>query len=146
MTLGEKIAKARKENNITQEQLADLLGVSRQAVSKWEGGLSTPELEKLRALSEFFHISIDELTNDRGTPSPPGRADQDLSTEKKVGAGLCAVGAVCLILFGILMILRPSSIEQLDGSSTVTLKGTGLLIALFLLFMAAGIILIFKKK
>ena len=44
------------------------------------------------------------------------------------------------------MILRPSSIEQLDGSSTVTLKGTGLLIALFLLFMAAGIILILKKK
>ena len=144
--LSENIYTLRRKSGLSQEQLAENLGVSRQAVSKWEGGLSTPELEKLRALSEFFHISIDELTNDRGTPSPPGRADQDLSTEKKVGAGLCAVGAVCLILFGILMILRPSSIEQLDGSSTVTLKGTGLLIALFLLFMAAGIILIFKKK
>jgi transcriptional regulator with XRE-family HTH domain len=146
LMLSENIYTLRRKSGLSQEQLAEKLGVSRQAVSKWEGGLSTPELEKLRALSEFFHISIDELTNDRGTPSPPGRADQDLSTEKKVGAGLCAVGAVCLILFGILMILRPSSIEQLDGSSTVTLKGTGLLIALFLLFMAAGIILIFKKK
>ena len=47
MTLGEKIAKQRKENNYTQEQLADLLGVSRQSVSKWESDLAYPETDKL---------------------------------------------------------------------------------------------------
>ena len=52
MTLGEKIAKARKENNITQEQLADLLGVSRQAVGKWESDVSYPEIDKLIRMSK----------------------------------------------------------------------------------------------
>ena len=45
MTLGEKMAKLRKEQNYTQEQLAQLLGVSRQAVSRWESDLAYPETE-----------------------------------------------------------------------------------------------------
>ena len=44
MTLGDKISKLRKENNYTQEQLADILGVSRQAISKWESDLTYPEI------------------------------------------------------------------------------------------------------
>ena len=50
--LSEKIYSLRRKNGLSQEQLAEKIGVSRQAISKWEGGLSTPELEKLRALSE----------------------------------------------------------------------------------------------
>ena len=42
MTLGEKLSKLRKENNYTQEQLADVLGVSRQAISKWESNVRFP--------------------------------------------------------------------------------------------------------
>ena len=45
MTLGNKLAKLRKENNYTQEQLAELLGVSRQAISKWESDAAYPETE-----------------------------------------------------------------------------------------------------
>lgn len=44
MTLGDKISKLRKEDNYTQEQLADILGVSRQAISKWESDLTYPEI------------------------------------------------------------------------------------------------------
>lgn len=47
MTTGEKISKLRRENNYTQEQLAELLGVSRQAISKWESSLAYPETDKL---------------------------------------------------------------------------------------------------
>ncbi len=64
MTLGEKIAKQRKENNYTQEQLADLLGVSRQSVSKWESDLAYPETDKLIRLGKLFECSMDYLLNE----------------------------------------------------------------------------------
>ena len=64
MTLGDKLAKLRKENNYTQEQLADILGVSRQAISKWESGTSYPETEKLIKLGELYDCSMDYLLKD----------------------------------------------------------------------------------
>ena len=61
MTLGEKLARARKEKNITQEQLADNLGVSRQSISKWESDTAYPETDKLIRMSELFDCSLDYL-------------------------------------------------------------------------------------
>ena len=61
MTLGEKIAKQRKELNYTQEQLADILGVSRQSISKWESDIAYPETEKLIELGKLFDCSMDYL-------------------------------------------------------------------------------------
>lgn len=60
----QNLQKLRAEKNISQEQLADKIGVSRQSVSAWESGKSSPELEKLIALSELFEISLDELTGE----------------------------------------------------------------------------------
>ncbi len=67
MNFSEKLQKIRKENNITQEQLADKLNVSRQAVSKWESGTAYPDTEKLIQISKIFNISLDELINNRET-------------------------------------------------------------------------------
>jgi len=64
MKLSEKLQKIRKENNITQEGLADRLNVSRQAVSKWESGTAYPDTEKLIQISKIFNVSLDELIND----------------------------------------------------------------------------------
>ena len=61
MTLGEKIAKQRKELNYTQEQLADILGVSRQSISKWESDIAYPETEKLIKMGKLFECSMDYL-------------------------------------------------------------------------------------
>lgn len=61
MTIGEKISRLRKENNYTQEQLAERMGVSRQSVSKWESNIAYPETEKLIQLSEFFDCTLDYL-------------------------------------------------------------------------------------
>ena len=61
MTLGDKLSKLRKENNYTQEQLADVLGVSRQAISKWESNITYPETDKLIRISELFDCSLDYL-------------------------------------------------------------------------------------
>ncbi len=64
MTLGEKIAKQRKELNFTQEQLADTLGVSRQSVSKWESDIAYPETEKPIKMGKLFDCSMDYLLNE----------------------------------------------------------------------------------
>ena len=64
MTLGDKLSKLRKENNYTQEQLADILGVSRQAISKWESNITYPETDKLIRMSELFNCSLDYLLKD----------------------------------------------------------------------------------
>ena len=67
MTLGEKISKQRKELNYTQEQLADVLGVSRQSISKWESDIAYPETDKLIELGELFDCSMDYLLKDAVT-------------------------------------------------------------------------------
>lgn len=61
MTLGEKLSKLRKEYNYTQEQLADILGVSRQSISKWESDIAYPETDKLIELGKLFDCSVDYL-------------------------------------------------------------------------------------
>ena len=63
MTTGEKLQRLRKENNYTQEELAEIMNVSRQSISKWESDIAFPETEKLIALSKLYHCSIDYLLN-----------------------------------------------------------------------------------
>lgn len=72
MTTGEKLTQLRKQNNITQEELADHLGVSRQSVSKWESDIAYPETEKIIKLSELYHVCVDYLLKDGETePTKP---------------------------------------------------------------------------
>jgi len=61
MELSERILQFRKALGLSQEQLAEQVGVSRQSISKWETGQSAPELDKVVALSRIFGISTDEL-------------------------------------------------------------------------------------
>lgn len=63
MKLSDNLKKIRKEHNLSQEQLAEQLGVSRQSVSKWESGLAYPEMDKMIQLCQLFHLNIDELLN-----------------------------------------------------------------------------------
>ena len=64
MTLGEKLSRLRKEYNYTQEQLADVLGVSRQSISKWESDIAYPETDKLVKMGKLFECSMDYLLNE----------------------------------------------------------------------------------
>lgn len=64
MKFSEKLQTLRKDNKLSQEQLADMLDVSRQAVSKWESGQTYPEMDKLLAMTKIFGCSLDDLTND----------------------------------------------------------------------------------
>ena len=61
MKFEEKLVKLRKEHKLSQEQLAEKLGVSRQAISRWEAGETTPDLANLRGLCDAFGVSADSL-------------------------------------------------------------------------------------
>lgn len=63
MNLAENLKKIRKDNNLSQEQLAEQLGVSRQSVSKWESGQAYPEMDKVLQLAKMFNLNIDDLLN-----------------------------------------------------------------------------------
>ena len=71
MTFAEKLKSIRKQAGMSQEQLAEKLGVSRQAVTKWETDAGIPDIENIMAISALFDISIDELlSNERGAKKP----------------------------------------------------------------------------
>ena len=65
MTIDQKIIKLRTSKGLSQEQLAEILGVSRQSVSKWEMGQMLPQIDKVLQLSEIFGISTDELLREQ---------------------------------------------------------------------------------
>ena len=73
MTLGERIKERRTAHGLTQEMLAQEMGVSRQAVAKWESGQSAPSSEKLIALAKLFHIPLDELIGVGTAPAASGK-------------------------------------------------------------------------
>lgn len=64
-TLGTKISDLRKARKMTQDELADEMGVSSQAVSKWENDLSIPDLPILIQLAEYFHVTLDDLVREK---------------------------------------------------------------------------------
>ncbi|HSR05087.1 MAG TPA: helix-turn-helix transcriptional regulator [Proteiniclasticum sp.] len=63
MTFSEKLKYLRKEKEISQEELAKVIHVTRQSVSKWETGTAYPDMEKMKILSDFYKISLDDLMN-----------------------------------------------------------------------------------
>lgn len=77
MTVGERIAQLRKQKGITQEELAQALGTTRQAISKWESGKSSPDIDYAIMIGEYFNISMDYLL--LGEERPTQKANGDLT-------------------------------------------------------------------
>lgn len=83
MEFSEKLMNLRRREGLSQEQLADRLGVTRQSVSKWESGTAMPELVKLISLSELFGVSVDYLVKDRlEEPETPAPWDSAFSAQQ----------------------------------------------------------------
>lgn len=107
MTLGETIIRLRKEQGLSQEELAAALEVSRQSVSKWENDSSVPELEKLVKLSELFGVTLDELVKGERPapageevpePAPVPSARQGFPPRKIAGTVLLCMAFLVLLL------------------------------------------------
>ncbi len=78
LTMGARIARSRKEKGMTQEALANALGVSNQAVSKWEGGVCCPDIQLLPSLCDTLGLTLDELFGRERKEAPAAADDQIL--------------------------------------------------------------------
>ena len=104
MNLGNKITELRKQNNLSQEELAERVGVTRQTISKWELEETTPDINQAKKLSNIFNISLDELTNNNVNNI---LVEKVSNTEKLAGLTikiLKIIGISIIILFVIFVI------------------------------------------
>lgn len=150
MKLSEKLYKLRKEHGLSQEQLADALGVSRQAISKWEGGAAIPEVEKLLALSKYFGVTTDYLLND-GLDACETKLTREAKRTQLAGTGilgivLASLGVIGAAVSGFLMSNVPGGAGDIANSSVVTIDGRVFIFIGCLLTMAIGLLLIFRRK
>lgn len=105
MAFSENLSYLRKKSELTQEQLAEQLGVSRQAVSKWEAGASYPEMDKMLLLCKLFSCSMDDLAladisqQDREDIAGYDAFQNRTSLYMALGVGLLILGAAAMMLF-----------------------------------------------
>ena len=158
MILADKIIDLRKKNGWSQEELAEQLGVSRQSVSKWESGMSVPDLNKIIAMSELFGVSTDYLLKDAlEAPTPSETEARDAQSPARtvtaeeangymaavekhsarivLGVALCILSPVLLILLGGWGELGLGGLTETVGCAvglTALLLTVGVAVALFI--------------
>lgn len=128
MTLSEKLYSLRRKQGLSQEALAEKLDCSRQVISKWENGTTTPDAEMLQKYSELFGVSIDYLVKeDIEKPTsvqPTGKNDGNKKLLGILGLVLSLMGCVSLIVFGAISVLGSETADKIAQSSMIVIDGT----------------------
>lgn len=141
-TMGERISNYRKEKGMTQDELAEKMGVTSQAVSKWENNLSVPDLSILIGLADFFNVSLDELVREkeetvRFVPAEKRKSIDELmlcvrvlsgdGDKVKVNLPLAIVKMAIDMGIELPQISGKSSLKNLDLEKIITLVENGVL-------------------
>ena len=122
MKFNEKLIMLRKQHNLSQEQVAEKLGVARQTISKWELGETTPEMDKLIIISELYNITLDELMkeenegkviNDPNNTNSQKLAGMTIKILKGIGIFILIVA----ILYVFLMIIGFVAFNKIETDS-----------------------------
>lgn len=142
MTLGERIAYYRKKAGYSQEGLAERLGVSRQAISKWETGSNMPDIGMLVVLADFYGVSIPELINGERKSENMNQETRDTAIAMAEYSQVTAkssrrkVIGILFITFGLFIIISALSIfpsESSWGSIYATLGSIILIAGIYLI-------------
>ena len=150
--VSEKIYTLRRKSGLSQEQLAEIIGVSRQAISKWEGGLSVPESEKLIAISEYFNVTLDYLLKENADCIQKTEQkmvnEQSFKSHKEMLLGIitCVAGIIALVIWGLISILTPPISSQISESSTIYIDGNGIFLVICIMAVICGASLILRGK
>lgn len=134
MQLADKLQQLRKQKNISQEELAQILEVSRQSVSKWESGQSVPEIDKIVRLSDIFEVTTDYLLKDTNDEQTAVKEDKSI-TEKaqmltpnqklfmRVGTIVTVFGIVSMFAMWVLSKIFPAPIVNYNPVTEKWLVG-----------------------
>lgn len=107
MTFGENLVSLRKRKSVSQEQLAEVLGLTRQTVSKWELNQSTPDLQYIVQMSEYFNVSLDYLIKGKETTLtevPKQEKEDDCDKKSNYVIGYKWIFVFGLVLVGVSMV------------------------------------------
>lgn len=106
MSLAKRIAACRKQAGLSQEKLAERMGVSRQTISRWETGEARPDLEKFEQLCGVFSVSADALLFGTQSPAQPGNLNQSDGGEqsRRAKARFRMAASVVLAAAGVLLV------------------------------------------
>lgn len=141
--VGEKIYNLRKKKNLSQEELASILNVSRQTISKWETGESTPDFNKIVPLCDYFGITTDELLKDN-----PSVYEQEIGKLAKKNTALMISFCIAILAFMIIMVVVLDEIKASDATITTVVMTSLALIAIILvnLFISKPTIKVTKPE
>lgn len=134
INIGDRIQELREQQKMSQEKLAELLGVSRQAISKWERHEALPDLYNLQKISEEFHISLDELV--KGTRSNSTYQYNASRKFEKVDSSIMRkannfiIFGVCLIILSAMAFVAVAVIFNTDVNLSFLLMSLGILISI----------------
>ena len=127
MEIGNRIMELRKKNNLSQEELAEKVGVARQTISKWELGETSPDLKQAKELSKIFNVSLDELADNdikdiliEKTSNTEKLAGIIIKILKAIGIGFIVFLVIDIIIFIIFTIKHKSPEELIDRSTSIT--------------------------
>ena len=153
MTLSEKLYRLRRKQGFSQESLAEKLDCSRQAISKWENGMTTPDAEMLQKYSDLFGVSIDYLVKEDLEEPTSVHSTKTKNENKKLlgvlGFVLSFLGCVSLIVFGFVSIFGLETADKIAQSSIIVIDGifiAMLVSVLFVIFGAVILVKIIKRK
>ena len=148
MTLAEKLYNLRRKQGLSQEALAEKLDCSRQVISKWENGTTTPDAKMLKKYSELFGVSIDYLIKEEiQEPSSTSSVKKDIQNKKLLsvlGFILSLIGCLSLILFGVITIFNSDTGDKIAQSSMIVINGTYIAMLISVLFVVFGAIMLIK--
>jgi len=148
MTLSEKLYSLRRKQGLSQEALAEKLDCSRQVISKWENGTTTPDAEMLQKYSALFGVSIDYLVKEE-IEEPTSVQPTERNRESKkllgiLGLVISLMGCVSLIVFGAALVFGSETADKIAQSSVIVIDGTFIAMLASVLLVALGAIILIK--
>ena len=141
MRISDKISLLRKRRGLSQEQLAKSIGVSRQAIYKWEAGITTPDIDNVKVISEFFGISLNDLVDDNvnisetpititkeeniDTPTDILQGDTAIKNKNRIGLfALIGTLSLAIVVLSIVLIVSLSKHTHSFGGYTIEIQPT----------------------